>query len=200
MRINKKRLQALVSWSTLIGLLTFLAIEGGGYLFSEYKKDRYRLSEIKKIESKSGKTVGQLGKELRDYCQDMATTKANERVASMVAQSEKLEKALGYKSSIPRSYDREREEIENSTFNRCLNLSDVNGVGYYYYEVSEDIFRSKINSKWIKLSISSFFSLLMAACLAWVAGNLVVKTIPFLVGGFFNCLRRFISWITAPEK
>lgn len=199
MKINRKRLQALISWSALVALLALLAFDGGGYLLSEYNKDKYKLSEIKRIENKTGKTVGQLGKELRDYCQDMAETRSSERVASMVAQSEKLEALLGYKGA-NKNYEREREEIKNTTFSRCLNLSDVNGVGYLYYEGSEEMFRSSLNSKWIKLAISSVFSLLMAACVAWVFGNFVVITIPFVVVAIFSYVKKFVGWITAPEK
>lgn len=200
MRINRKRLQAMVSGVTFVVLLVFLVIEGGGYLASEYRKDVYRLSEIQKIESKTGKTVGQLGEELRAYCKDMASTKADERVAAMVAQAEKLQKALSFKISAPRSYDREHEEIERSTFNRCLDMSDANGVGYYYYEISGDVLKDKLIAKFIKLLISSVLSLVMVVCVAWVAGNFVVRTIPFVFALILNSGKKFINWITAPEK
>lgn len=181
-------------------MIVFLVFDGGSYLFNEGRKDRNRLYEISDIESRTGKTVGQLGDELRSYCEDMAQSTAKDRVLAMTAQAEKLEKLLGYKSSTPKNYDREREEISNKTFSRCFRLSDVHAVGNLSYEGSETEFKDKIIRKWIKLGFASLFSIVLALALAWASGVFVVRTIPYVCGSIFRLMKNFISWITAPEK
>ncbi|WP_060538567.1 hypothetical protein [Pseudomonas sp. NBRC 111125] len=200
MKVNKRRLQLLISCSAALLMLAFLILDGGGYLLSEGRKDKSRLAEISDIESKTGRTVGDLGNELREYCEDMAQSEANKRIAAMASQAEKLEKILGYKSSTPNNYEREREEISNKTFSRCYRLSDVHGVSNLSYEVSEKAFREKITTKWIKLSFSTLFAVVLALVLSWIAGVFVVRAIPYGLASLYRAFKAFVSWITAPDK
>lgn len=198
--VNKRKLQLLISCSAAVVMLAFLMFDGGGFLLSEGRRDKSKLAEISDIESKTGKTVGELGNELRDYCEEMAQSEANKRIAAMSSQAEKLEKLLGYKSSTPNKYEREREEISNKTFSRCYRISDAHGVSNLSYEVSETVFREKITTKWIKFAFSALFAVVLALVLAWVVGVFVVRAIPYGCSSLYRALKAFVSWITAPDK
>ncbi|MGP5283055.1 hypothetical protein ACTXOX_02385 [Pseudomonas helleri] len=200
MKVNKKRLQMLISAVFGVVLLLFVVVVGGGELLSDARHDLRVYERIVSIESKTGKIVGQVGRELDQFCDGDSEKKASERVAAMSANTEKLEKSLGLKSLSKKDFSREYDALKAKALSDCMRASDVYGVRYVDFEISGDVFKEKLFSKWFKLLFSSVLSIILVVLSAWLVGLVFVRTIPYLFRRFFNGIKFFFRWITEPEK